>query len=183
MKSIPLIEAPAEERLRSEIEALRREIEQLRNKKEKHRGEPQKPRARTLWLFGLGLLVVLALANRDQLVTASSARSPAPERGGTTSLARAGGDVTQRIDDIGDHVRKGQLMAVIAARRLDQQVLQTRAVFAVGSRAAPGRRQSRAGEGNEEPAHVTAVHYQNLVARATAGRITISSRHERISSG
>ena len=40
--------------------------------------------------------------------------------------ARANGYLKQRFVDIGDHVRKGQLLAIIDAPDLDQQVDQAR---------------------------------------------------------
>jgi multidrug efflux pump subunit AcrA (membrane-fusion protein) len=44
--------------------------------------------------------------------------------------ARSSGYVKQRLVDIGDHVRKGQLLALIDAPDLDQQVAQARSVLA-----------------------------------------------------
>jgi len=55
-----LLEAPAEEKLRAEVEALRKEVEQLRKGEKKHSHKPQRPRGRTLWIVGIALLVVLA---------------------------------------------------------------------------------------------------------------------------
>ena len=40
--------------------------------------------------------------------------------------ARSSGYLTRRLVDIGDHVKKGQLLAVIDAPDLDQQVAQAR---------------------------------------------------------
>src|ERR1700734_1537521 len=58
-----LIEAPAEERLKREIDALRREVEQLRERdKKKHSEKAERPRTRTLWLIGAALLAVLVIA-------------------------------------------------------------------------------------------------------------------------
>ena len=44
--------------------------------------------------------------------------------------ARASGYVTKRLVDIGDHVRKGQLLAIIDSPDLDQQVAQARSAIA-----------------------------------------------------
>jgi multidrug efflux pump subunit AcrA (membrane-fusion protein) len=44
--------------------------------------------------------------------------------------ARASGYMTRRLVDIGDHVKKGQLLAVIDAPDLDQQVAQARSLLA-----------------------------------------------------
>jgi multidrug efflux pump subunit AcrA (membrane-fusion protein) len=44
--------------------------------------------------------------------------------------ARASGYLTRRLVDIGDHVKKGQLLAVVDAPDLDQQTAQARSVLA-----------------------------------------------------
>jgi multidrug efflux pump subunit AcrA (membrane-fusion protein) len=65
-------------------------------------------------------------------VTRSSAPGELTVPGTTTSLteayiyARANGYLARRLVDIGDHVKKGQVLAVIDAPDLDQQVAQAR---------------------------------------------------------
>jgi RND family efflux transporter MFP subunit len=109
-----------------------------------------------LWV-GLGFAVLLAIAvvprlvrrhslakdKKDQentlpSVTVVQVQAVPPtvdlELSGTMSalteaplLARADGYLVKRYVDIGDHVRKGQLMAIISSPDLDQQVRQARA--------------------------------------------------------
>ena len=86
-------------------------------------------------------------------------------------LARADGYVTQRFVDIGDHVRKGQVMAIIAAPDVDQQVIQARAQVA---QAQSALKQADANLGqakaNAELARVTAARYEHLVTRGAVAR-------------
>jgi RND family efflux transporter MFP subunit len=201
----PRIEAPAEERLRAEIEALRREVERLRKGEKKHSDQPRRPRGRTLWIIGMALLTVLVLASflgwlphhRQEKELQKEAREEAqalPKMNfvrvgqsgsvdtlilpGTTEaitdapiLARADGYVVNRFVDIGDRVKKGQLMAVIAAPDLDQQVVQARAQL---SQAEAALKQANAnlqqGKANEELARVTAARYEHLVTRGAVAR-------------
>jgi RND family efflux transporter MFP subunit len=200
-----LLEAPAEEKLRAEVEALRKEVEQLRKGEKKHSDKPQRPRSRTLWIVGIALLIVLTGAfflgwlphHSQEKELQKEAREEAEalpkmnfvraEGSGTTDtlilpgttealtdapiLARADGYVVSRFVDIGDRVKKGQLMAVIAAPDLDQQVVQARAQLA---QAQAGLMQANAnlqqGKANEELARVTADRYQKLVVHGAVAR-------------
>jgi RND family efflux transporter MFP subunit len=200
-----LLEAPAEEKLRAEVEALRKEVERLRKGEKKHSDQPQRPRGRTLWIAGIVLLAVLAGAfflgwlphHAQEKELQKEAREEAqalPKMNfvrvepsgptdtlilpGTTEaitdapiLARADGYVVSRFVDIGDRVKKGQLMAIIAAPDLDQQVVQARAQLA---QAQASLMQANAnlqqGKANEELARVTADRYHNLVVRGAVAR-------------
>jgi len=86
-------------------------------------------------------------------------------------LARADGYVSQRFVDIGDHVKKGQIMAIIGAPDVDQQVVQARAQVA---QAQSALKQADAnlqqGKANEELARVTAARYDHLVTRGAVAR-------------
>jgi RND family efflux transporter MFP subunit len=86
-------------------------------------------------------------------------------------LARADGYVRKRYADIGDHVKKGELMAELEAPDLDQQVRQGRAQL---SQADAQVKQSTAaleqGKANEELARVTAVRWDNLVKKGAVSR-------------
>lgn len=86
-------------------------------------------------------------------------------------LARSTGYVEKRFVDIGDHVKKGQLMAIIAAPDVDQQVVQARAQL---SQSEAALKQSNAslqqGKANMELARVTAVRYENLVLKGAVAR-------------
>jgi len=202
----PRIEAPAEERLREEIEALRRELKELKEKNgARHDTKAARPRGRTLWLIGIAFLILLVLAallgwlprhlrakelekeSRQEkqalpqvkfVRAQSSAGADELMLPGTTEaitdapiLARADGYVAQRFVDIGDRVRKGRVMAIIAAPDLDQQVAQARAQVA---QAQSALKQADAnlqqGKANEELARVTAARYEHLVARGAVAR-------------
>lgn len=86
-------------------------------------------------------------------------------------LARADGFISRRLVDIGDHVKKGQLLAVIAAPEVDQQVVQARAQVsqseAALKQAGANLQQGRA---NEALAQVTASRYDVLVRRGAVSR-------------
>jgi RND family efflux transporter MFP subunit len=86
-------------------------------------------------------------------------------------LARSTGYIEKRFVDIGDHVKKGQLMAIIAAPDVDQQVEQARAQLA---QAEAALKQANAnlqqGKANMELARVTAARYENLVKRGAVAR-------------
>jgi RND family efflux transporter MFP subunit len=81
-------------------------------------------------------------------------------------LARADGFLKKRYVDIGDRVRKGQLLGEIEAPDLDQQVAQGRAQL---SQAAAAETQANSnltqGKANEELARVSAVRWANLYKR------------------
>jgi multidrug efflux pump subunit AcrA (membrane-fusion protein) len=78
--------------------------------------------------------------------------------------ARASGYVTKRLADIGDHVRRGQLLAVIDSPDLDQQVSQGRSTLAQ-SQAAVIQLQSQ-----QHLAQVTWDRYKVLVAKGVFSR-------------
>lgn len=86
-------------------------------------------------------------------------------------LARSTGYIEKRFVDIGDHVKKGQLMAIIAAPDVDQQVVQARAQLA---QAEAALKQANAnlqqGKANMELARVTAARYEVLVKRGAVAR-------------
>ncbi len=86
-------------------------------------------------------------------------------------LARSTGYVEKRFVDIGDHVKKGQLMAIITAPDVDQQVVQARAQL---SQAEAALKQANAnlqqGKANMELARVTADRYENLVKKGAVSR-------------
>ena len=78
--------------------------------------------------------------------------------------ARANGYLKRRFVDIGDHVRKGQLLAVIDAPDLDAQVIQARGAGGAGGAAAG------AAESQLALATVTVQRYRVLVRRACSQR-------------
>ncbi len=86
-------------------------------------------------------------------------------------LARSTGYIVKRFVDIGDHVKKDQLMAIIAAPDVDQQVVQARAQLA---QAEAALKQASAnlqqGKANMELARVTAERYETLVKRGAVAR-------------
>ncbi len=86
-------------------------------------------------------------------------------------LARADGYLRQRLADIGDHVRSGQVLATIEAPELDQQVVQARAGLeqanAAGAQAEANLAQQKA---NEQLAAVTAQRWSTLVKRGVVSR-------------
>jgi multidrug efflux pump subunit AcrA (membrane-fusion protein) len=74
----------------------------------------------------------------------------------TTIFARTSGYIKQRYVDIGDHVRKGQLLAVIEDPQTDQQLLQARATLA------QTRAQLLQAQANAELSSVTNERWQSL---------------------
>lgn len=202
----PLLDEPAEERLRRENEELRRQLEEQRQRAEKHqKHQPKRPTSGKLWLLALAIAVVLILAlllgwlpryRRDKRL-AEEARAAAgalptvsviaarPSPANTLLmlpgniqaiteapiLARADGYLRTRYVDIGDRVKTGQLMAVIEAPDLDQQVSQARAQLA---QAQAAQKQSGAnleqGKANESLAKVTATRWANMVKRGAVSR-------------
>ncbi len=119
-----------------------------------------------------------ALPEVNYIVAQNSARTEELMLPGTIEalldapvLARADGYIVRRLVDIGDHVVKGQLLAVIAAPDLDQQVVQARAQVnqseAALKQASANLLQGRA---NEALAKVTAARYENLVRRGAIAR-------------
>ncbi len=171
-----LLDRPAEERLREELEDQKQEEQKQEEQKqeEKKRADsakpkqqpaPEKPKASRKWLV-IVVIVALVLAallfllgylprERREQTTKNNAqreataiplvdvvqvkRSPDITRlllpGTITPLieaplyARASGYIVKRYVDIGDRVRPNQLMAVIEAPDLDQQVAQGRAAL------------------------------------------------------
>ena len=86
-------------------------------------------------------------------------------------LARADGYVTKRFVDIGDRVKKGQLLALIAAPDLDQQVAQARAQLSQGEAALrEATANLQQGHANEALARLTAARYDSLVRRGAVAR-------------
>jgi len=86
-------------------------------------------------------------------------------------LARAEGYVVRRYVDIGDRVTAGQLLAVVDAPDLDQQVRQAQA--AVEQAQADLARANAAleqGKANESIAKVTATRWDNLVKRGAVSK-------------
>ncbi|HEY3740740.1 MAG TPA: efflux RND transporter periplasmic adaptor subunit [Bryobacteraceae bacterium] len=197
----PLLEAPAEERLRAEIDALKKQLEEERKKKD----QPEKPKPRTLWIIA-GIIVVLLLlaffigylpAHRRNAQLKEEAQAEAKAlpvvafvkaEAATPSsqlllpgnmqpvteapiLARAEGYLKTRYVDIGDRVKKGQLLAEIEAPDLDQQVAQARAQL---MQASASLQQSVAnlnqGEANQQLSHVTAVRWAALLKRGAVSR-------------
>jgi RND family efflux transporter MFP subunit len=80
-------------------------------------------------------------------------------------LARADGYVKQRAADIGDRVRAGQMLAVIEAPELDEQVRQAQAnVTQAKSGVDQAAASLRQGEAELELARVTAKRWGNLVS-------------------
>ena len=86
-------------------------------------------------------------------------------------LARADGYLRKRYADIGDHVKKGQLLAEVDSPELDQQVAQARAQL---MQAEAAEKQAGAnleqGKANEALAHVTAVRWANLLTKGAVSR-------------
>jgi RND family efflux transporter MFP subunit len=81
-------------------------------------------------------------------------------------LARADGFLKKRYADIGDRVRKGQLLGEIEAPDLDQQVAQGRAQLAQAIAAETQANSNLTqGKANEELARVSAVRWANLFKR------------------
>jgi RND family efflux transporter MFP subunit len=86
-------------------------------------------------------------------------------------LARAEGYVQRRFVDIGDRVTAGQMLAIVEAPDLDQQVRQAEA--AVVQAQADLARASAAleqGKANESIAQVTATRWDNLVKRGAVSK-------------
>jgi len=85
--------------------------------------------------------------------------------------ARASGYLKQWNVDIGGHVKAGQVLAVIEAPELDQQVRQAQAAIqqahAALDQAVANEQQGKA---NEEIARVTADRWQNLVKKGAVSR-------------
>ena len=86
-------------------------------------------------------------------------------------LARASGYIKTRYTDIGDKVKEGQLLAVIEAPELDQQVRQAQAAK---EQAAAALDQANAnldqGKTNAELARVTNERYTSLIANGAVSR-------------
>jgi multidrug efflux pump subunit AcrA (membrane-fusion protein) len=72
-------------------------------------------------------MVVVTAAVRSKATTQLSLPGSTAAEVEAAIYARASGYVTRRLVDIGDHVKAGQLLAVIDAPDLDQQVDQGRA--------------------------------------------------------
>ncbi len=89
----------------------------------------------------------------------------------TPVLARSSGYVKQREADIGDRVKAGQLLAVIEAPEVDQQVKQAKAAL---EQAASGLEQATAnlqqGKANEQLAQITAERWSSLAKRGVVSR-------------
>ena len=125
-----------------------------------------------------------AKSERDSLPTvlvAPARRAPATTElllpGNITPLteasiyARSSGYVRKRLADIGDHVSAGQLLAVIEAPDLDQQVAQGRAAVAQAEQqAAQARAQLQQGNAQLELARVTRDRYATLVQKGALSR-------------
>jgi multidrug efflux pump subunit AcrA (membrane-fusion protein) len=125
-----------------------------------------------------------AKAERESLPTvlvAPARRAPAVTElllpGNITALteasiyARSSGYVRQRLADIGDHVRAGQLLAVIEAPDLDQQVAQARAAVAQAQQQfAQAKAQLQQGSAQLELARVTRDRYATLVQKGALSR-------------
>jgi multidrug efflux pump subunit AcrA (membrane-fusion protein) len=85
--------------------------------------------------------------------------------------ARSSGYVRRRLVDIGDHVRAGQLLAVIEAPDLDQQVAQARAAVAQAEQQhAQAQAQLEQGKAQLELARVTRDRYVTLVGKGALSR-------------
>jgi RND family efflux transporter MFP subunit len=86
-------------------------------------------------------------------------------------LARASGYLRTRNADIGDRVKEGQVLAVIEAPELDQQIRQAQATLA---QAQSSVQQAEAaldqGRSNENLARLTAGRWANLVTRGAVSR-------------
>jgi len=89
----------------------------------------------------------------------------------TAITARASGYVRQRFVDIGDHVRAGQTLALLATPDLDQQVAQARAQLA-GSQAAQAQAQA-----NVSTQRANAVQTTAELARAQAMLAQARTQH------
>ncbi len=125
-----------------------------------------------------------AKAERESLPTvlvAPARRAPAVTElllpGNITALteasiyARSSGYVRKRLADIGDHVGAGQLLAVIEAPDLDQQVAQARAAVAQAEQqAAQARAELQQGNAQLELARVTRDRYATLVQKGALSR-------------
>ena len=86
-------------------------------------------------------------------------------------LARASGYIRQRYVDIGDRVKQHQVLAEIEAPELNQQIKQARAAIdQANSTVEQSQAALRQGQTNEELARVTAVRWQNLLAKGVVSR-------------
>lgn len=86
-------------------------------------------------------------------------------------LARATGYIKQRLVDIGDRVKEGQLVAEIDAPELDQQVRQAQAVVDQTSAALEQATANlQQGKTNAEMARITADRWNSLVQRGAVAR-------------
>lgn len=110
----------------------------------------------------------------------------------TTIYARVDGYLRDRMVDIGDHVRAGQLLAVIDTPTIDESLAQVRADL-VRARAgvdkanaelkeaiakqATAQAEVEKGKGNVDYATVTATRWQNLCTR---GAVSQQSRDEKV---
>jgi multidrug efflux pump subunit AcrA (membrane-fusion protein) len=85
--------------------------------------------------------------------------------------ARSSGYVRRRLVDIGDHVRAGQLLAVVEAPDLDQQVAQGRAAVAQAQQQlAQARAQLQQSNAQMELQRVTRDRYATLVRKGALSR-------------
>lgn len=86
-------------------------------------------------------------------------------------LARSNGYLKKRYVDIGDRVKKGQLLAEVDAPDLDQQVAQARSQL---SQAEAAEKQAGAnleqGKANQALSHITAIRWAALLKRGAVSR-------------
>ena len=86
-------------------------------------------------------------------------------------LARASGYIKKRYVDIGDRVKEGQVLALIEAPELDQQILQaTAALEQAESSVQQAEAAVQQGRSNENLARVTAQRWDNLQKRGVVSR-------------
>jgi len=85
--------------------------------------------------------------------------------------ARSSGYLKQWNVDIGGHVKAGQVLAIIEAPELDQQVRQAKAsIQQTQASLDQALANEQQGKANEELARVTAQRWQNLVAKGAVSR-------------
>jgi RND family efflux transporter MFP subunit len=86
-------------------------------------------------------------------------------------LARASGYIQKRNADIGDRVKAGQVLAVIEAPELEQQILQAKAaVDQAGSMVQQAEAALQQGQANLALAKVTSQRYQSLWEKKVAAK-------------